>query len=305
MKKKIITMFVMLLCAAGGANAQTEPVNVFFGDFKYEHKKKVRGSSLMKNILSVSKVALGAAVGQAPTSASVTTTKEVASDTAAVYASIKNAVNNHPRFRVYEGGDVAAHKSEGGIVVNAEILTIFRESERSTDPILNDGKAKVEFNIILTDALTGKQIDKVKLQSISHGTRYYYWANTSNPTEAENIVINEGVANATWKYLMGMYPVAVEVLDKGVVKESGKLKSIYIEIGQKQGAQPNWEFFIVKEGDLKERGKQDKIGRIRIDTVEGDDVSICRVKSGAEAIQAAIDAGEKLYAVTNVNDWAY
>jgi len=305
MKKKILTLFVMLLCAAGGANAQTQPVNAFFGDFQYKHKKKVRGSSLMKNIFSVGKVALGAAVGQTPKSASITTTKEVADDTAAVYASIKNAVNNHPRFRVYEGEDAAAHKSEGGVVVSAEVLTIFRESEKALDAKYNDGKAKVEFNLILTDALTGQQIDKVKLQSISHTSKYYNITNTSNPSQAENVVINQGVANATWKYLMEMYPVAVEVLDKGVVKESGKLKSIYIEIGEKQGAQPDWEFFIVKEGDLKERGKQNKIGRIRIDSVEGDEVSLCRVKSGADDIQAALDAGEKLYAVTNVNDWAY
>ena len=46
------------------------------------------------------------------------------------------------------------------------------------------------------------------------------------------------------------------------------------------------------------REAKSQIGKLRIEAVEGDDISRCKVTSGGKDIKAAIDAGEKLKAIS-------
>jgi hypothetical protein len=43
-----------------------------------------------------------------------------------------------------------------------------------------------------------------------------------------------------------------------------------------------------------------QIGKLKIEAVEGDDISRCKVQSGGKDIKAALDAGEKLV-VTSID----
>jgi len=269
--------------------------NLFFGDIVYKHKKKVRSGNIFNNILGAVNVATGNS-----SSASFSSTKECADDSAIVKESIKEGAMAHPLFVAYEGSEAASHLSEGGVIVSAVITDIYTQSDIVAG--VNAGSnnwAKVKFQLTLTDAATKQEIASTKLDSKDYGDYYI-----RDVTAAENNVINQGVAYATYKFLLAQYPLVVEVLDKGYEKESGKLKSIYIGMGQKENTQKNWELLIVKASDLVNngQGKQQRIGRVRVSEVQGDDVSICRIKSGEDEIKAAIEKGEKLVAITNAGD---
>ena len=41
-----------------------------------------------------------------------------------------------------------------------------------------------------------------------------------------------------------------------------------------------------------------QIGKLKIEAVEGDDISRCKVQSGGKDIKAALDAGEKLKVIS-------
>ena len=42
------------------------------------------------------------------------------------------------------------------------------------------------------------------------------------------------------------------------------------------------------------REAKSQIGKLKIEAVEGDDISRCKVQSGGKEIKAALDAGQKL-----------
>jgi len=293
MKTKFIILLTALACITSDVCAQMQTRNLFFGDIVYNHKKKVKSGSLFKNVLGAASVAAGMATGT-KSKASFSTTKECPEDADEVKASIKEGATRHPRFKVYDGDDAEAHKAEGGVVLSSDIKTIYRETAIGTKVYNIENKAKVKFVVSLHDAATGEKLDSRELQSLAYSGKH-----ESNAQGAEQRAINDGVARATWLYLMEVFPVGVEVLDKGAEKENGKLSSIYIAMGSDQGAQKDWELYVVKESEMVERGKQPSIGRIRISEVQGENISLCRVKNGADAIQEAIDKGEKLVAVTN------
>ena len=46
------------------------------------------------------------------------------------------------------------------------------------------------------------------------------------------------------------------------------------------------------------REAKSQIGKLRIEEVEGDDISLCKVQSGGKDIKAAIDAGEQLLVIS-------
>jgi len=283
-----------MLQPACAQEVQTK-TNLFFGDIVYKHKKKVRARNIFNNLLGAVDVATGNSK-----SASFSATKECPEDSTIVKESIKEGAMTHSMFVVYEGSEAADHLSEGGVILSAVITDIYTQSDIAAG--VNAGSnnwAKVKFQLTLTDAATRKEIATTKLDTKDIGDYYI-----RDVGLAESNVINQRVTYATYKFLLKKYPLVVDVLDKGYEKESGKLKSIYIGMGQKENTQKNWELFIVKASDLVNngQGKQQTIGRIRVSEVQGNDVSICRIKSGEDKIKAALDNGEKLVAITNAGD---
>ena len=46
------------------------------------------------------------------------------------------------------------------------------------------------------------------------------------------------------------------------------------------------------------REARSEVGKLRIEAVEGDDISRCKVQSGGKDIKAALDAGQKLRVIS-------
>lgn len=81
---------------------------------------------------------------------------------------------------------------------------------------------------------------------------------------------------------------------EGARDKKDKQKEVYIDLGAREGAYKGLHMgvYTVKTVAGKEAKKQ--IGKLKIEEVQGDDISLCKVQSGGRDIKSALDNGETL-----------
>ena len=64
------------------------------------------------------------------------------------------------------------------------------------------------------------------------------------------------------------------------------------------GLQEGTHFNVYVIGSIGGKETRKQIGRLKVKSVEGDEVSLCKVASGGKEIKAAIDAGQQLQIIS-------
>ena len=95
------------------------------------------------------------------------------------------------------------------------------------------------------------------------------------------------------RYFNRWFPLRANVLE-GARDKKDKQKEVYIDLGSAEGAYKGLHMgvYTVKTVAGKEAKKQ--IGKLKIEDVQGDDISLCKVQSGGRDIKSALDNGETL-----------
>ena len=95
------------------------------------------------------------------------------------------------------------------------------------------------------------------------------------------------------RYFNRWFPLRAHVLE-GARDKKDKQKEVYIDLGSAEGAYKGLHMgvYTVKTVAGKEAKKQ--IGKLKIEDVQGDDISLCKVQSGGRDIKSALDNGETL-----------
>lgn len=89
------------------------------------------------------------------------------------------------------------------------------------------------------------------------------------------------------------FPVEGTILE--IAKEkNGKATEVYINLGSLQGLSKGQAFKVYVEREIAGRKSQKEIGDLKIDAVEGDDISLCKVSKGGEDIKAAVGEGQPI-----------
>ena len=85
---------------------------------------------------------------------------------------------------------------------------------------------------------------------------------------------------------------------EGSSAKKDKQKEVYIDLGNSEGAFAGLHMgvFIVKT--VAGREAKSQIGKLKIEAVEGDEISLCKVQSGGKDIKAAIEAGQQLQVIS-------
>ena len=105
------------------------------------------------------------------------------------------------------------------------------------------------------------------------------------------------LANSITNYMNRSLPLKANILE-GAREKKDKQKEVYIDLGSAEGGFSGLHFDVFTIKTIAGREARKKIGRLKISTVEGDDISLCKVQSGGRDIKAAIDAGEQLLIIT-------
>ncbi len=89
------------------------------------------------------------------------------------------------------------------------------------------------------------------------------------------------------------FPVIGKVLEVGEVKKN-EVKTMYISLGSDAGVTKGNKFNICVERKIAGRTSQSVIGECEVESVEGVDISLAKVKKGGKELKAAIDGGQEI-----------
>lgn len=81
-------------------------------------------------------------------------------------------------------------------------------------------------------------------------------------------------------------------------KKKGKAEEVYIDLGSMVGVQEAQKFTVYAEREIAGRIARKEIGRLTVKTVEGEEISLCKVQKGGEDIMQAIDNGQNIIIIS-------
>ena len=216
---------------------------------------------------------------------------------------VKNAIvkglSGAHRYRYNDGllqlNDVV---EEGNLVADAVITNIQAKSDSRTWKD-KDGKTQVttsyngivEAMLTLKDAKTGEIVANPTFSGSGMGSSSY-----SDSDKAIRDAISR-LSNRITEWLNKYRPLRANIIE-GAAAKKDKQKEVYIDFGSSEGAYAGLHMGVYTVKTIAGREAKSQIGKLKIEAVEGDDISRCKVQSGGKDIKAALDAGEQLVVIS-------
>ena len=290
--KKILTTLAAILCCAITISAQDVQTNrnrtyrITLGNVQSaHHNEKMSAGDAVGKVLS------GVLTGK--TEVQVTKYEEDVKN-----AIIKGLSSAH-RYRYNNGllqlGDVG---EEGNLMVDAVITNIQAKSDSRTwkdkdgkTQITTSYKGIVEAMLTLKDAKTGEVVANPTFSGSGMGSSSY-----SDSDKAIRDAINR-LSNRITEWLNKYSPLQANIIE-GAAAKKDKQKEVYIDLGSSEGAFEGLHMGVYTVKTVAGHEAKSQIGKLKIEAVEGDDISRCKVQSGGKDIKAAIDAGEQLLVIS-------
>lgn len=272
----VSTLLLASLLATAQAQDKTENTvyNVYLAEAQYTHAEEKTDKSVAGQVTAI----LNAA-------ASKTSTTEMSGYVPAVGTAVKRAVANFARLTLKEG-ETPQSPAEGDILITTEVTSLGVSSSYKSNGVKEDGFVKA--TITLKDLATG---DIIGTRSFSEEKEVGIYATTTK--EKALTVAIDNLQSDVRKYLWELFPVSGTVLEAAETKKD-KVKSVYIDLGNSDGVYKGQYFKVMKAGNIGGHATRTEIGRLKIESIQGDEVSECKVVKGDEAIKEAFDNGSKM-----------
>ena len=288
MRKILITLAAVLCCAMTvfAQSDRNRTYRITLNNVQYAHhdEKMSAGDA-------VGKILTGALTGQTSVQAT-----EYEDD-------VKNAIikglSGAYRF-IYNDGllqldDVV---EDGNLVVDAIITNIKANSSSRTWKDKND-KTQVsttytgmaEVMLTLKDAKTHEIVANPSFNGQgTTGSSY------STSDKAIHDALNR-LSNRITVWLNKYHPLRANIIE-GAAAKKDKQKEVYIDMGSSEGAFVGLHMGVYIVKTVAGREAKSQIGKLKIEAVEGDGISRCKVQSGGKDIKAALDAGQHLQVIS-------
>ncbi len=285
-----MTIAAVLCCSltVSAQDTQTnrnQVYNIMLNNVEYTHREE--------------KLSAGEAVGQI---LSGVLTGQTSVQASKYEDDVKNAIikglSGAHRFRYNDGlAQLKDVVQEGNIVVNAVITNIQAESSTSSLKLKDDVKTSTTYRGIVEAMLTLKDLKTGEvIANPSFGGKGTSFSSYSTSDKA----IKEAIAHFATRitaWLNKYSPLQANIIE-GTAAKKDKQKEVYIDLGSSEGAYEGLHMGVFQVKKIGGREAKSQIGKLKIEAVEGDDISRCKVQSGGKDIKAAIDAGEKLRVIS-------
>ena len=287
--RKILMTLAAVLCCTLTVSAQTDrnrTYRITLNNVQYAHHNE--------------KMSAGDAVGKILTGALTGHTSVQATE---YEDDVKNAIikglSGAYRFRYNDGllslDDVV---EEGNLMVDAIITNIQAKSSTRTWKDKNDKTqvsttytGVVEVMLTLKDAKTGEVVANPSFNGQgTTGSSY------STSDKAIHDALNR-LSNRITVWLNKYHPLRANIIE-GAAAKKDKQKEVYIDMGSSEGAFVGLHMGVYIVKTVAGREAKSQIGKLKIEAVEGDDISRCKVQSGGKDIKAALDAGQHLQVIS-------
>lgn len=282
MKKYLIALCLVCSMTAFAQEGRNDRVTIGMNNLNYTVKEQ------KKDVGTILSAIADALVGESTT--------EQASYQDAVRATIVKGLSQSHRVSVIDGRlseEEAARPSSCYIDGTVSNISTTKKTELSSDK--KNTYTYYKALIGLTLHIKNAQNDEVIASPAFNITD----TDMSWVKSADGAIVSalERLSSRITSYFNRWLPLKANIIE-GAREKKDKQKEVYIDLGSSEGAYKGLHFgvFTVKTVAGKEAKRQ--IGKLKIEEVMGDDISICKVQSGGKDIKAAIDAGENLLVIT-------
>lgn len=94
-----------------------------------------------------------------------------------------------------------------------------------------------------------------------------------------------------------LFPLNASVIEGGKFKKN-KQQEVYIDLGFTDGVYKGQQFDVYLVKTIAGKEARTVIGRLKIEEVEGDEISLCKVTKGGDKIKTALDSGQTILVIT-------
>ena len=279
--KKILFVIALFMALPMMAQDENAVKNVNVGELSYTIKEEPKTN-------------LGTVVGAVLDVLSDQQTTEQPGYVDALRASVIMALGNVRRFVITDGFQVEANADTNilldGVVNYLSTTRELRLASNKKDKI-PQFYAQIGLTLNLKDPVTGTVLNSHVFEV---NRTAWSWYNSSDTAIKEAL---EGLRSRVEKYYNTLYPYTANILERGVEKKD-KQKELYIDLGSSHGMRTGTHFTVYILGSIGGKETRKQIGRLKVTSIEGDEVSLCKVSSGGKDIKAALDAGQKLLIIS-------
>lgn len=277
-----LSILVLWSCISLRTFAQTDRNTVFkvaVGEMEYTPKQ---GKETVGSVLGT--------ISKAVLLGTVTTQRD--NYAGSVRASVLSGFGKVRRFHAIEGQFKEGEIQEGthafyatGTINNISTTTeLFTPVDKSLKPY-NVFKAQIEVTVHVKDVHDGHIVDT---HTFYVNNNDLSWVKTEDKAMNEALII---LSSKVARHYNKLYPLSASIVEPGGVKKD-KQKEVYIDLGRKDGAVVGMKLTVYSIKTIAGKNAQKELGSVKIVEVMGDDVSMCKVKSGGKIIKSALENGE-------------
>lgn len=205
-----------------------------------------------------------------------------------IEAVVKTAFSDVRRLAPVDG---EASFTLSGEVVNVSTWT------KSTTTESKDSKGKVVKNVhtdyyasaTVSLTLQDNSTGQTWTQKFTGGGGQYYYKSEGAAIEGTLNLMQGKIV----KYYNNLFPLTAQIVDRASEKKD-KMNEVYIDLGSDNGIFKGLHFNVAIVGEAAGRTTEHKIGKIKIEEVQGPDISLCKVEKGKKEIKEALDNGANL-----------
>lgn len=289
---KILKAFIVALALLSflSATAQKELNTVYrIGVGELIYTPPTEGSKTTSVIKDVAEVLLS---GQ--------TTKQQPQYAEAVRASLMNGLSKVILFRPSDGIVSQTDISDGtpsffidGTIANISIVSRSETKKDSKGNKYTDTsyRSNVSVTVNLKDPADGSVVDS---RTFTISDSDLYWM-----TSGEKAMTNalERLTSKVADYYNHLFPLRASIIERGESKKD-KQKEVYIDLGASDGVYKGQQFDVFTVKTIAGKEARTIIGRLKIEEVDGDEISLCKVTKGSDKIKTALDGGQNLMIVS-------
>lgn len=279
----IISMVFFSFLPAAGQKERNIVYKVGVGELIYT--PPAEGNSATKVLKDVAETLLS---GQ--------NTKQQPQYAEAVRASVVNGLSKVLLFQPSDGVVAMSDMSAGipslfvdGTIAKISVVSKTETTKDSSGKKRSDTsyRSNISVTVNLKDLATGSVSDS---HTFTLSDSDFVWM-----ASGEKAMINalERLTSKVADHYNRLFPLYASVIERGDAKKD-KQKEVYIDLGYNDGAYKGMQFDVFTVKTIAGREARTMIGRLKIEEVEGDEISLCKVTKGADKIKSALDEDQLL-----------
>lgn len=287
---------LFLACTVVFSQDDRNPIiTASMNNLEYSHKSSSKGAGSVIN-----EIATAVLVGQS--------SKEIEGYQSAVRAAIIKGMTEAYRLRVVDGlltkeeaetpGSIYVDATLANVTTTTKNEVVEYEEKKKDGEKVKKTRTDVYYRAMLSVTLHVKDaMNDAVLASPSFSITESDMSWVNSPQKAlDNATAR--LARLVTKFFDGMYPLTCEIIERGDIKND-KQKQVYIDLGSAHGLHEGQTFAIYTKKLIGGKEARKQVARLRVKTIEGDEVSFCKVLSGGRDLKAALDEGLDLIVETD------